>query len=314
MFIMSPITVVIPVYNRAHTLPRTLRSIESQNIAPAAVVLVDNNSTDGSLPLMQEWAASHDNVIVVSERRPGASAARNRGLSEVMTDWTMFFDSDDEMLPTHIEDFTRAIAENPGVDIMGRDYMTERDGKLRRQYYSASNPVFSHIFRSSLSTLRYAARTELFRRCGGWNMEVGGWDDYELGMRLLMENPVMGSVGGDPSAIAHFESESLTGESFTARGGEWEKVLATMRRVAHEHGRHDVDRWLDARSMVLAAEYAIEARTLDCEKMRGQAEVYSRALYEEVMARTDCPRRMNLIFRYRTVFPRLAWVLARAIL
>ena len=48
----SLITIVIPVYNREVTLLRTLRSIESQSVAPAEVILVDNGSTDGSPELI----------------------------------------------------------------------------------------------------------------------------------------------------------------------------------------------------------------------------------------------------------------------
>ena len=61
----SLITIVIPVYNREVTLLRTLRSIESQSVAPAEVILVDNGSTDGSPELMRQWMAGRPNVRVV---------------------------------------------------------------------------------------------------------------------------------------------------------------------------------------------------------------------------------------------------------
>ena len=79
----SPVTIVIPVYNRAHTIARTLRSIDAQTLRPARVILVDNNSSDSSVDAMRAWADGKDYVTLLSQPRPGACAARNRGLDHV---------------------------------------------------------------------------------------------------------------------------------------------------------------------------------------------------------------------------------------
>lgn len=97
------LTVVIPVYNRANLVKDTLQSLADQTLQVFDVVLVDNNSTDNSLAVLQQWAdehSSHDRrITVLSEAKRGACAARNRGASEVKTPWVMFFDSDDLMDP-----------------------------------------------------------------------------------------------------------------------------------------------------------------------------------------------------------------------
>nr|MDE5981995.1 glycosyltransferase family 2 protein [Duncaniella sp.] len=81
----SDITIVIPVFNRAHTLPRTLASVERQTMLPDEVILVDNNSADSSMEVMTAWrdkmAQGGLKVTVPSETAPGAAAARNKGLS-----------------------------------------------------------------------------------------------------------------------------------------------------------------------------------------------------------------------------------------
>ncbi|MGN0223934.1 MAG: glycosyltransferase family 2 protein, partial [Muribaculaceae bacterium] len=50
------LTIVIPVYNRATIVERTLASVAAQTLRPLSVVLVDNNSTDGTLSVLQRWA------------------------------------------------------------------------------------------------------------------------------------------------------------------------------------------------------------------------------------------------------------------
>lgn len=299
----APLTVVIPVYNRAHTLGRTLRSLDAQTVAPEAVVLVDNASTDSSMQLMREWAEGKSWVKIVSESTPGACHARNRGLREVKTEWTMFFDSDDEMLPRHIADFAREIRLNPDADILGRDIIAEKDGAPRRLYFSSVSPLFNHIFRGSLSTQRYIARTRLFRECGGWNSGLPAWNDYELGFRLLLRSPHIATVPGSPSVITHFTPDSLTGADFASRHDQWEGALAEMRREAIEADHRDLLKWLDARAMVLAAIYYREG-----------AVEHAHRLHDEVMARASSPRRQHLIYLYQTRIPRLAWLLARIIL
>ena len=100
----SPITIVVPVYNREYLLQRTLDSIACQSVAPAKIVLVDNASSDSSLEMMHRWAEKITSceVKVCVETKKGAAAARNRGLREVDSDFVMFFDSDDVMLPGHV--------------------------------------------------------------------------------------------------------------------------------------------------------------------------------------------------------------------
>ncbi|MDE6485411.1 MAG: glycosyltransferase family 2 protein, partial [Duncaniella sp.] len=96
------IDVIIPVYNRASIVEKTLRSIERQTVWPARVILVDNNSTDGTMQVLKRWAEEMTGrglqVKVLSEAMAGAAAARNRGLDASAAEYVMFFDSDDVML------------------------------------------------------------------------------------------------------------------------------------------------------------------------------------------------------------------------
>lgn len=315
----SPLTIVIPVYNRAHTVGRTLRSIESQTVQPARVILVDNNSSDTSLSLLHDWASVHDNVTVLTEPRPGACAARNRGLSEVTTEWTMFFDSDDEMLPTHVEEFTRAISANPTADIIGRDIVTQSlDGSRRRLYFRAGkDAMFHHLFRGCLSTQRYVARTSVFRRADGWNEALMGWNDFELGARILLATPRIVSLTGTPSVITYQQEQSITGTDFSSHPERWEDALDAIRQLFEnlpdthaEKSRYIA--WLDARAMILAAQYEREARTFgDTSK---KAHALAMSLHDCILSTTRHPATMRLIYRHNLAFSRLTWLIAKVLL
>ena len=78
------ISIVIPVYNRAAVVTRTLDSVFAQTARPLQLILVDNASTDGSAELLRQWAATHDSsdfgVRLLSEPQPGAATVGS-GLS-----------------------------------------------------------------------------------------------------------------------------------------------------------------------------------------------------------------------------------------
>ena len=104
------VTVVIPAYNRAHTIERCLKSVLSQSYPPAEIIVVDDASTD----------RTRERVLAVSDQRircirlaqnSGAQAARNEGVRQARYDWIAFQDSDDEWLPDRLRLCVEALTE-----------------------------------------------------------------------------------------------------------------------------------------------------------------------------------------------------------
>ena len=77
------ISVVVPIYNVEHDLPRCLESIEQQTYASLEVVLVDDGSTDDSGSIADEFARQHDRYVCVHTQNAGLSAAREIGRAHV---------------------------------------------------------------------------------------------------------------------------------------------------------------------------------------------------------------------------------------
>ena len=194
------LSVVVPVYNRAHIVASTLASIAAQTYRPFEVIVVDNNSTDGSLGAVMQWqgaALSADMPVRVLQcPKPGASAARNMGLEAVRTEWVMFFDSDDLMDAHHIAMVADAIAKTPAADIIGWDTThADADGRIRTGRFFGHNMQRHNLFDGAMATQRWCARTSLVRQAVGWNESVGYWDDIELGARMLVLNPSIAYIG-----------------------------------------------------------------------------------------------------------------------
>ncbi len=192
----TSIAIVVPVYNREKELVRTFASIVAQTYRPLHVVLVDNGSIDGSLALCRELKARYESddfeVTVTQEAKRGPSAARNRGLSCVREEFVSFFDSDDTYVPEAIARYMIArymqvFDSHPQVDIVGCTVeMVPEAGSPYRAKAVFSNRVEPHLFHCTLGTQRYAVRTALVRAVGGWREEYMRWEDWELGLRLLL--------------------------------------------------------------------------------------------------------------------------------
>jgi len=97
---MSTVSVVLPTYNRARWLPRTLDSILAQSYPPAEVLVVDDGSTDDT----EEIVRSYPNTVrYLPQANAGVSAARNHGIKKSVGQWIAFADSDDLWHPYKLE-------------------------------------------------------------------------------------------------------------------------------------------------------------------------------------------------------------------
>ena len=269
------ITIVVPVFNRERLLVRTLDSIAAQDTGCIRLIIVDNASTDGSRRVAEQWCGTHDEIdaMVTDCAVPGAAAARNAGLRLVETPYVMFFDSDDEMLPGHLEMVVNGIAQHPDAEILGWSVRIETGMEQSKAgCFHQRSPLCKHLVHSTMSSLRYVASTDLLRKTGGWDESLSGWDDYELGVRLLMAARSVVSINssGEPTIRVNFTEESITGIGFADNPAKWERALdAVERDLAAECPR--MLGWVDYRRAVLAAEYAREGNPENAARLRALA-------------------------------------------
>ena len=189
---------------------------------------------------------------MVCETAPGAAAARNRGLSEVRTEWTMFFDSDDTMRPDHCR---RALEAAGDCDMVGWDVcLHTTDGAEEVHRFYADDAQFHSLFHGSTATQRYMARTELFRRAGGWDPTVRYWDDIELGARVLALNPRVRHAGRCISVDVHAQEQSITGTRYSDSADKAAVALEAIRRTLGPEHAFPVD----VKAAILAADCAKE--------------------------------------------------------
>ncbi|NER06882.1 MAG: glycosyltransferase [Okeania sp. SIO3C4] len=180
-------SVVIPTYNRKPILEKCLRALENQDydrpIIDYEVIVVDDGSTDDTIPWLETEAKEFPHVQLFSQSHQGPAAARNLGVEQAKGDFIIFIDSDlvvtDSFLQSHANSLVSAEGEN--VFTYGRvintcnfDFPTSEPYKLTdfsAAFFATGNVAIAR---------RWLIEAGLFDT----RFEQYGWEDLELGVRL----------------------------------------------------------------------------------------------------------------------------------
>ena len=90
------VSIVLPTYNRAATLPRAVESVLSQSYSDFELIIVDDGSSDQTKEVISKY--KDQRIRYVYQNNSGASAARNAGIQLARASYVAFQDSDDEWL------------------------------------------------------------------------------------------------------------------------------------------------------------------------------------------------------------------------
>ncbi len=265
----ADMTIIVPVFNRSGLVLRTLDSIKAQTYRPIRLIVVDNNSTDRTPEVLVRWKKHNEapdfQVDILTEPERGAARARQRGFDYSRSEYVMFFDSDDTMEPGHVKRIMETFAAHRDADLISwRVRLHGLKGRMQVTHGSGHHPVFSHLVHSLLRTQGYAVRRDYFQRHGGWNTELTGWDDWELGVRLLLGSPKMVSLKEIPVDV-YCREDSITGADFSSRQGEWERALDKAEEAVLKSSvdsKEGLVRWIAYRRIILAAQYNKEGNII----------------------------------------------------
>jgi dolichyl-phosphate beta-glucosyltransferase len=118
------LSIVIPAYNEEHRLPESLqqvaRFVEAQSYA-SEVIVVNNNSSDATLPIAEAFAAKHAYMRVLNEPRQGKGAAVKTGMLAGQGDYLFICDADFSMPVEEISKFLPPAADHYDVAIASRE-------------------------------------------------------------------------------------------------------------------------------------------------------------------------------------------------
>jgi glycosyltransferase involved in cell wall biosynthesis len=200
----AAVSVVLCTFNRATLLAGALTALVEQIDAPSyEVVVVDNNSTDGTRGVVEAFASS-GRIRYVHEPAQGLSYARNLGVATASADILAFTDDDVRVDARWIRSIAGAFAEHPGVDMVGGkvepEWRAEPPAWLRQAGHAPLalvdyGPVPLHITPAAPCCLigaNVAIRRRALDRLNGFSPRlqrvgdgIGSTEDHDFQMRLL---------------------------------------------------------------------------------------------------------------------------------
>ena len=93
------ISIIVPVYNVEHYLPKCIESILNQSFADFEVWLIDDGSSDNSGKICDEYACKDARIRVVHKQNGGVNTARKMGCKLAQGEYIALVDSDDSLPP-----------------------------------------------------------------------------------------------------------------------------------------------------------------------------------------------------------------------
>lgn len=140
----TKVTVVVPVYNSENTLVRCISSLCKQDYLNLEILLIDNNSTDNSRCICEQYSRNDSRIRVLQEKKKGPSAARNKGILEGTGDILCFVDSDDELVcDTAVTEIVSAMKDK---EMVWFDYVNSEPQKKRgNEFFFRNNDSLTAI-------------------------------------------------------------------------------------------------------------------------------------------------------------------------
>jgi len=116
---MPLLSIIIPVYNVEKYISTCLLSVLENDLEPIdyEIIVVDDESPDNSMTLVNELAVRFSNIRIVSQKNTGISGARNTGIRHAKGNYILFIDSDDWILKESLGKLA-ALCKEQDLDIL----------------------------------------------------------------------------------------------------------------------------------------------------------------------------------------------------
>lgn len=186
------ISVIIPAHNSEKTLKNCLGSVLAQDYGSYEVIVVDNDSMDGTRDIIKGFAASDKRVKYVSEPHKSRGAARNAGIKAAEGDIITMTDSDCIVPHNWLTELTQPIVSGEEDAVMGFEedlvgnYWTRNIQKKSADYIERN---LSGKYVSHLDTKNFAIRAGLMKELM-FDPAIGNIEDFELFLRLGKETRI----------------------------------------------------------------------------------------------------------------------------
>jgi glycosyltransferase involved in cell wall biosynthesis len=177
------LSIIVPVFNGADTLPTALKSILQQCGAELQIILVDDGSTDASVTVARQLvpnSIASTQLTHVQQENRGPAAARNRGLALAQGEFISFLDADDYWPAGRIQHHMALFRQNPAAAMV---IGTTQLARLAVNPGAASPILPAPLIQQNLGAI--TCRRSVFESVGVFNETLRIGEDKEWFQRVL---------------------------------------------------------------------------------------------------------------------------------
>lgn len=252
-------TFVVPAYNYAHTIGRTLKSICEQTEKPLEILVIDDGSSDNPEPEVTKIANEYPDVHIkyVRKENGGVASARNLGAKLAKGKYICCLDADDAIAPDFLKTCTEFLENNPSVyTAYTRLLAIKPDGTQSISEWPGEYNYDKFIKRQNQVPTCNVSRREVWERLGGqrgkYSPVGAGSEDAEMwiragaagmGAKLVTEKPLFiyswlsGLVSGNPE---YSEVDWLQDHPWVKDGMHPFASYATPEYLSHKVFQYDL--------------------------------------------------------------------------
>jgi glycosyltransferase involved in cell wall biosynthesis len=225
------VSVVIPLFNKAKYIERTLRSVLAQTYNDFEIIVVDDGSEDGSDRIVE--AIKDPRIRLIRQENAGPGSARNRGIELAQGQFIAFLDADDLWLPGKLHDQTTFMLKHPEVGLSATNYIILGGATDKPQWrlppeqswWICSTSIFTAYVKGfKPCTPAVMVTTAAIRDAGGFPTNVLSGEDvytwFKVGVRtqVAFGRDVHVHVWSDPLGISRTKGFAIhDGEVLYAR-------------------------------------------------------------------------------------------------
>ena len=182
------VSFVIPTYNRAAWLGKTLHSVLNQTYQDFEIIVVDDGSTDGTAQLVQSFSSIQ---YILLKENYGVSRARNEGLIMAKGRYICFLDSDDLWDKNKLQTQVQYMEKNMDCLVCYTDEIWIRRGvrvNPMKKHQKYSGDIFRHCLPLCIvSPSSVMLRAGLFNEVGNFDESLPACEDYDLWLRIALK-------------------------------------------------------------------------------------------------------------------------------
>jgi len=253
------VSIIIPTCNRDDLIEETIISVLSQTYNNIEVIIVDDHSSETTITNVKSILnkyLSQATIRFIENEGKGACAARNTGFRHSNGQYIQFFDDDDLMLPSHIEEKVKAFKE--GVDYVACNYtfFNSEDPSViidRKDISSIKHTAAAHILLKSLPTPCFMCTRDTINKIGLWNENIKKLQDFSYFHRLFL-NDCRGKFLDEYLFTVRIHPKSMTRSNINAVEGQIYS-LQSMQSVKSEWKEVGGAKWKSIKLPIIFMEF-----------------------------------------------------------